>query len=97
MEAVWHRGSESGGSRLDACEAGGDSRTQGRWSMILKTKTRNDLLEEVQALSKELAAIRKMPEGPGRSDVQISLAHAAEMEVERRQRAEIEREGRVKD
>src|SRR5437764_9993261 len=65
--------------------------------MILKTKTRNDLLEEVQALSKELAAVRRMPEASGRSDVQISLAHAAEMEVERRQRAEVERVGRVKD
>src|SRR6267378_3184905 len=65
--------------------------------MILKTKTRNELLEEVQVLSNELAAIRRRPEESSRSDIQISLAHAAEMEVERRQRAEIERVGRVKD
>src|SRR5438067_1923990 len=97
MEAVSGAGSESGGAGDDAGEAERDSRTQGRWSMILKTKTRNDLLEEVAALSNELAAIRRRPEGSVLSDVQISLAHAAEMEVERRQRAEIERVGRVKD
>src|SRR5205814_3061394 len=97
MEAVSGAGSESGGAGDDAAEARGDSAIQGRWSMILKTKTRNDLLEEVAALSNELASIRRRPEGSVLSDVQISLAHAAEMEVERRQRAEIERIGRVKD
>src|SRR3989440_9063522 len=97
MEAVSGAGSESGGAGDDAGEAERDSRTQGRWSMILKTKTRNELLEEVQVLSNELAAVRKRPDESKRSDVQISLAHAAEMEVERRQRAEIERVGRVKD
>src|SRR5438132_446087 len=97
MEPVSGAGSESGGAGDDADEAKGDSAIQGRWSMILKTKTRNELLEEVQVLSNELAAVRKRPEGSVLSDVQISLAHAAEMEVERRQRAEIERVGRVKD
>src|SRR6266850_733757 len=65
--------------------------------MAIATKTRNELLEKVQALSNELAAIRRSPEESSRSDVQISLAHAAEMEVERRQRAEVERVSRVKD
>jgi len=65
--------------------------------MAIATKTRNELLEKVQALSNELAAIRRSPEESSRSDVQISLAHAAEMEGERRQRAEVERVSRVKD
>src|SRR5438445_2533005 len=64
---------------------------------LVVVKTREELLEEVQALSNELAGIRK--DGPQSmlSDVERSLAHAAEMEVERSQRAEVERVGRVKD
>src|SRR5882762_5829989 len=65
--------------------------------MELATKTRKELLDKVQALSSELAAIRKDPRRSEVSDVQISLAHAAEMEIERRQRAEVERVGRGKD
>src|SRR5438046_2388111 len=64
--------------------------------MAQAMQTRNELLEKVQTLSSELAAMRSRQES-SRSDVQISLAHAAEMEVERRQRAEVERIGRVKD
>src|SRR5947199_8303382 len=60
-------------------------------------ETRNQLLEKVQTLSDELAAIRSRTQESGRSDVQISLAQAAELEVERRQRAEVERVARVKD
>jgi CheY-like chemotaxis protein len=64
---------------------------------LLEMKTREELLEDVQALSNELAAIRNDAPQSMTSDVQISLAYAAEMEVERRQRAEVERVSRVKD
>ncbi len=63
----------------------------------VQTKTREELTEEVQMLTTALAAVRKESHYGELSDVQISLAHATEMEVERRQRAEVERVGRVKD
>src|ERR1041385_2711680 len=59
-------------------------------------KTNAELLDQVQALSDELATIKKRALTT-RSDVQISLAHAAELEAERHQLAESERIGRVKD
>jgi signal transduction histidine kinase len=63
---------------------------------LVAIKTREELLEEVQVLSDELALLRASHHSDG-SDVQTSLAHMAELDVERHQRAEAERIGRVKD
>ncbi|HEV8379266.1 MAG TPA: ATP-binding protein [Tepidisphaeraceae bacterium] len=63
---------------------------------LVAVKTHEELLDEVQTLSNELAAVKK-ESLTTRSDVQTSQAHAAEMEVERHQRSEAERIGRVKD
>src|SRR6185503_2571132 len=59
-------------------------------------KTREELLDELQALSNELAAIKESRQS-ARSDVQQSAAHVAELEIERHHLAESERIGRVKD
>ena len=63
---------------------------------MVAVKTHEELLDDVQALSNELAAVKK-ESLMNRSDVQASLAHAAEIEVERHHLAESERIGRVKD
>jgi len=59
-------------------------------------KTREELLEKVQSLSNELV-IMKESQQASRSDVQMSIAHVAELEIERQHLAESERIGRVKD
>src|SRR2546423_927839 len=64
---------------------------------MIAMKSREELLEEVQKLSKALAGIKGVRPQPILSAVQISMAHAAEMEEERRERAEVERVSRVKD
>src|SRR5437764_10739121 len=63
---------------------------------MVASKTREELLTEVKVLSSELATMKHSARVL-HTDVQTSMAAAAEMEVERRQRAEIERVGRVKD
>src|SRR6266513_1308398 len=62
----------------------------------IAVKTHEELLDQVQTLSNELAAVKR-ESLTTRSDVQMSLAHAAEMEVERHHLEESERIGRVKD
>src|SRR3954468_12884524 len=59
-------------------------------------KTREELLEKVQSLSHELVVLKESHQAT-RSDVQMSIAHVAELEIERQHLAESERIGRVKD
>ena len=59
-------------------------------------KSREELLTQVKVLSRELATMKGSAQLL-HTDVQRSLAAAAELDVERRQRAEVERIGRVKD
>src|SRR5438445_5911865 len=100
MEAVSGPGSESAASRNDAAEARADPRAcpgQGRRFMaMVAIKTREELLDEVQSLANELVSLKESRQS-ARSDVQMSAAHVAELEVERHQLAESERIGRVKD
>src|SRR5258706_7707421 len=59
-------------------------------------KTREELLDQVQSLSNELVLLKDSHQSI-RSDVQTSIAHVAELEIERHHLAESERIGRVKD